>query len=531
MRRLRVRLLASYVILLVVTLNAIVLTLFLSTSAQQAPSQPTFQRLTALVRGLDLRTMILEFSTIRDIVEDRRDADANIVPLRDRDGIITEIQVEYTELLAEFADTRDVRVIWFTSNAADQVVVRYDSEEIFTTNEPIDPRYIRIEQGSPDPQSYIQLPTNAEQVYGVFNHAGEWLFSGVATYSLRANNDPEAPPLRRGLSVVVLAAERPTQSLQDVLAQFSTDLALPMLQASIAGLLIAVVLATVISRTIARPLQAVSRAATAVAEGELEQRVPVSGPEEVRNVAEAFNHMSAEVLATQQSQQDFLANVSHDLKTPLTSIQGYSQAIVDGTAKQPEKAASIIYDEASRLTRMVIELTDLARMEAGQLSLNLTSLDVGQIVNAVAQKLKPLADRKSCELVVQVDSHPHVAADGDRLVQVFNNLIGNAIKYTPREGRVLVKSRIVHEGVEIVVSDNGIGIPKEDLPRIFERFYQVDKARGPRRGTGLGLAIVHEIVHLHGGRIRAQSVEGQGTQFTVWLPFDYKADTAIMRRR
>jgi signal transduction histidine kinase len=291
-----------------------------------------------------------------------------------------------------------------------------------------------------------------------------------------------------------------------------------LLQSCVIGLVVAILMAVLISRTIAKPLQATSDAASAVAEGDYNQRVPVQGPPEVRSVAEAFNRMSAEVRNAQQSQQDFMANVSHDLKTPLTSIQGYSQAIMDGAAKDPGAAAEIIHDEAGRLTRMVEELTDLARIQAGQFSLHLTAIDLGQMAKSVAQKLAVMADKKRITLEVDAPSMPPIAGDGDRLVQVMNNLIGNAIKYTRDGGSVRVITRADVRGVQLAVEDTGVGIAEDDLPRIFERFYQVDKARGPKRGTGLGLAITYEIVQAHGGRIVVQSKRGQGTRFTVWLP-------------
>src|SRR5262249_26168006 len=149
-----------------------------------------------------------------------------------------------------------------------------------------------------------------------------------------------------------------------------------------------------ISRTIVKPLQAVARAATDAAQGTYSLKAPISGPKEVRAVAEAFNYMAAQVQATQQAQQDFLANVSHDLKTPLTSIQGYSQAIMDGAASDPVEAAKIIYEEAGRLNRMVVELTDLARLQAGRLSMRTTAVDVAQIAEVVAQRLAIVAKEK-----------------------------------------------------------------------------------------------------------------------------------------
>jgi signal transduction histidine kinase len=241
--------------------------------------------------------------------------------------------------------------------------------------------------------------------------------------------------------------------------------------------------------------------------------------------------MTREVQASQKVQQDFMVNVSHDLKTPLTSIQGYSQAIMDGATPDPVQSAGIIYEEATRLNRMVADITDLARLQDGQLAMNRVDLDVSQIVQAIGQRLAIVAEKKEIDLQVEADPMPHVHGDGDRLAQVITNLVSNAIKYTPRGGKVRVKTQINNGGVEIIVSDTGIGIPKEDLPRIFERFYQVDKARGPRRGTGLGLAITREIVQAHGGTISVTSAgKNHGSIFTVWLPSEH-VNTVVTGKR
>jgi signal transduction histidine kinase len=247
--------------------------------------------------------------------------------------------------------------------------------------------------------------------------------------------------------------------------------------------------------------------------------VPEDGPAEFRALAVAFNRMSGEVQATQQAQKDFVANVSHDLKTPLTSIQGYSQAIMDGAAKDPAGAAKIIYEEAGRLNRMVTQLTDLERLQSGRLSMRSVPVDVSRLAAAVGERLAIVAHDRGLTLHVNTPPVPEVIGDGDRLAQVLTNLVSNAIKYTPSGGEVWLQTQVNNGGVEIVVRDSGQGIAAQELPRIFERFYQVDKTRGPRRGAGLGLAITQEIVQAHGGQISVTSAGvGQGSTFTVWLP-------------
>jgi signal transduction histidine kinase len=296
-------------------------------------------------------------------------------------------------------------------------------------------------------------------------------------------------------------------------------------RAGLAGLLIAVLLAWLIARSVARPLQRLAGAAEAIAQGEYEQQLPLEGPEEVMRVAESFNSMSSQVAATRQAQRDFVANVSHDLKTPVTSIQGWSQALLDGTAVSAEdraQAANIIYSEAERMGRMVAQLLDLARIESGQLKLNRTLLDLAAVGSAVRQNLMPRAQAHQIALTLETEPTPPIWGDYDRLMQVVSNLVENGINHTPSGGRVhLVVRPSGGKAVELTVQDTGKGMPPEQLSRIFERFYQVDKSRAridDQGGAGLGLSIVQQLVLLHNGRIHAQSKVGEGSLFTMRLP-------------
>jgi two-component system sensor histidine kinase ResE len=213
------------------------------------------------------------------------------------------------------------------------------------------------------------------------------------------------------------------------------------------------------------------------------------------------------------------------LRTPLTSIRGWSQALLDGTAESGERqqqAATVIYAEAGRMERMVKQLLDLARMESGQLELARQPVDLGQLLSEVKDSFEPRAREKGVDLILALQQAPQVMGDGDRLTQIFANLLDNALSHTPAGGRVRLALYLLSDGqVEIVVQDNGRGIPQEELSRIFERFYQVDKSRAAsaeRQGSGLGLAIVRELVEAHGGQITARSAPDQDTVFAIRLP-------------
>lgn len=488
---LRWQMFLSYAFVVLITLAVVALALIFITGSRPAPNQVVYQRLAALVQGLNVREVLSNFGALEASQPGNR----------------------ARTVLDEFARSRGVRVLWlYTFNGAELVL--YDSDERFASRDEI------LLQNELFISTQLQqlITPRSRQIYGTFRDpdGSEWVFGGLARSTQVGMMGRESDLS----SALLLAEPRPTISLQALLDEFGAALLPPFLQAAVVGFVVAGLLAALITRGILRPVQALARAAGSLARGDYEHKVPESGPGELRALAAGFNQMSDEVRRAQQAQRDFVANVSHDLKTPLTSIQGYSQAIIDGAAKDPTQAARIIHDEAARLNRMVVQLTDLVRMQAGRLSLHLEALDMGEISRAIGERLQVVARKKGVELLIDAPSMPRIAGDGDRLSQVLTNLLSNAIHFTPRGGRVQLRTSLHNGGVQVVVQDSGVGIPPEDLPRIFERFYQVDKARGPRRdGTGLGLAIVQEIVHAHRGTISAFSAgEGLGATFTVWLP-------------
>jgi signal transduction histidine kinase len=314
---------------------------------------------------------------------------------------------------------------------------------------------------------------------------------------------------------------------------WGADFIRPMAVAGGIALVTSIVLSFVIARWIAAPLDRIAAASRAVAAGDYEQELEIAGPQEIQTLAIAFNDMLQEVDASHRSQRDFVANVSHELKTPLTSIRGFAQAILDGTASDPDeqkRAARVIRDESDRLQRLVKDLLDLARLDSGQIEFDFQRVDLSALLSAVVERLSVKSRQAGVRVSLTIPEFPVLVGDGDRLAQVFTNLIDNAIKHSRRDGQIRVWGEVAAGWVSVHVDDRGAGIPAADLERIFERFFMVDKARsgGVDRGTGLGLAISQEIIREHNGYISAQSKIGQGSRFSVQLPVVRPDDSTLL---
>jgi two-component system OmpR family sensor kinase len=332
---------------------------------------------------------------------------------------------------------------------------------------------------------------------------------------------------------ILAAIPRPVVPFLTILGD---ELVFPILGAAIVALIISLFVAFWLARWIGAPLQQLvtfSRKMPALDATMITPR----GPHEVQELANAFNEMNQRVQTSQKSQREFVANVSHELKTPLTSVQGFAQAILDGTVASPEaqkQAAQVIYDESSRMNRMVLDLLDLARLDAGTIDLHRRPVDLSALLGSIAEKFSPQARSANVSIHVELGYLPVITGDGDRLAQVFTNLVDNALKFTPAGGVVNLRALQNSAGIQVDVVDSGAGISAEALPHLFDRFYQVDPSRtgGKHHGAGLGLAIVKEIVSIHGGKISVRSEPGSGSTFTITLPVTTPdADTLVSKRQ
>jgi two-component system phosphate regulon sensor histidine kinase PhoR len=234
----------------------------------------------------------------------------------------------------------------------------------------------------------------------------------------------------------------------------------------------------------------------------------------------------SEIERLEKTRRDFIANVSHELRTPLTSIQGYTETLLDGMAsdqKMAEEFLEIIRKNAARMSRLTEDLMTLARVESGEQSFRFEAVSAMDLLRDAEQTLRDIAKARGVDLTIVESSEEKVQADRDAIHQVFVNLVDNAIKYAPGGTEVQLGARMKDGTVEFFVRDFGVGIASEHLPRLFERFYRVDKARSRKSGgTGLGLAIVKHIVRKHGGTVSAKSEVNRGSEFAFSLPMAMK---------
>ncbi len=287
--------------------------------------------------------------------------------------------------------------------------------------------------------------------------------------------------------------------------------------------LVAVVVSVVFSRQIVAPLRALMSASQRIADGRYTERVQVSGTDELSQLAERFNRMAERLEETETRRLQMIGDVSHELRTPLTAISGYMEAMTDGVLPASPETYEQVRLEASRLSRLVDDLQELSRVEAGAYHLDLQPVSLADLVRTTAKRLsKQYLDKQVRLDVSGLDAAlPAVLADQDRLIQVLTNLLGNALIYTPAGGDVKVSAVLGTLEIQVSVQDSGLGISSENMERIFDRFYRVDQSRSRAGGggSGIGLTIAKALVDAHGGRIWVTSPgEGQGSTIFFTLP-------------
>ncbi len=449
----------------------------------------------------------------------------------------TQLRLSY---LADISLPLTAELWWYERRGVSQVDINQSLRDQAARLSQLDARLLLIDQ-----QRRITFDTGNSLIGQLLPDPSDELLRSGVPVEWGVLSPPDGQPLtfimvhlrpdRDGARMVRdnLVVAVPEQTVTSAWLQLSPGLT----GAAILAMIISVAVALLLARSIAGPLAQVTKASERMAKGDFEQFIPVSGRDEIGQLATSFNTMAREVGQMNRTMRDLLANVSHDLRTPLTSIEGFAQAMVDGTIKTTEEyvnAARIIGDEAERMHRLVEDLLYLSKIESGQIRIERKNLNVPELLEACVRQVQPQATHAGLSVELDAPPVPPVLADSHRLQQVFVNLLDNAVKHTPSGGTVHVRTysdpgqtRSAEQGrtrakasptwVAVEVHNSGSHIPPEHVDRIFERFYRVDRSRKDD-GSGLGLAIVREIVQAHNGRVTVKSDAQTGTTFTVFLP-------------
>ena len=320
----------------------------------------------------------------------------------------------------------------------------------------------------------------------------------------------------------------------DLFSSFQAAVTEAILVATVAAVFSAIIVSLFVARRVVTPIRQMKEVSQRIAAGRYQERVDIPGDDELGQLAHSFNQMAGALEQTEIMRRDLIANVAHELRTPLSSIKGYMEGLIDGVLPPEQTTYQQLYRETDRLQRLVNDLQELSRVEAGAFQLDRQPLALAELVGRVAHRLKVQFEEKGITLMLKIQPGlPPVLADEDRINQVLLNLMGNALQYTPAGGTVTVTverptaSKKLPHGqdlaaphLNITVADTGIGISPEHLPHLFTRFYRVDKSRSRAGGrSGIGLTIAKHLVEAHGGHIWAESRgEHQGSLFGFSLP-------------
>jgi two-component system sensor histidine kinase BaeS len=371
------------------------------------------------------------------------------------------------------------------------------------------------------------MPGGPEAFLAVADSAGVIVRPGAGYVSGQQVPDPA---LKAGIPIQVngeqvgtlLEGRQPFAALPTAGQDFLRRVNLALVVATLSATGLALILGILLTRALTRPVRELTEATRAVAAGQLGLQVEVRSKDELGQLAASFNQMSTDLARARNLRRQLTADVAHELRTPLTLILGHAEALSEGVLPANAENLRLVHEEAQRLSRMVEDLRLLSRAEAGELPLTLGPVEPEPLARDVVAKYSPAAAHSRLTLELQADSRlPTIRADADRLNQVLDNLLDNAIRHTPANGTITVRLTSSADKVRFEVRDTGPGISPEDLPRVFERFYRADAARSrDTGGSGLGLAIARSIVEAHGGHIGVESQAGEGARFWFDLPKD-----------
>ncbi len=351
-------------------------------------------------------------------------------------------------------------------------------------------------------------------------------FSGISTLDgvLSEKSFVYATPITLDGKTIGLVVA--VQNVSDTMRPFLLSILEIFGLSSLFALMVALVTVYFMSYEMTKPLRQMSAATKSYANGDFSARVTATGNNEMADLASAFNAMAKDLASLESSRRSFVANVSHELKTPMTTIGGFIDGILDGTISDEsrENYLCIVSDEVKRLSRLVTGMLNMSKIEAGELSLKPREFDIAEMVFKTTVGFEQLIEKKGIEITGLDQIEPtEILADEDMIHQVLYNLVDNAVKFTPEGGIIDFKVSTDTQKVYFSIRNSGAGIPSEESGKIFERFYKLDKSRSyDVKGAGLGLYICKSIVEMHGGQIKVASAVNQYTEFSFWLPLNPK---------
>lgn len=413
----------------------------------------------------------------------------------------------YSELISASDADYGIRALNFVENfqykEEIEVHVLDKSGKVIVTSSGFTP----TEQEMPD-YSAAQSAENRRGEWMGRNSAGEKVF----TFTLILANSPNG-----GQS---MGAVRYLISMEKVDQQILINI-LILLAVGVAILFFSFISGIYFISSIVKPIRAVSATARKIALGNFDSRIEVNETDEIGELCDTINYMASELNAAENMKNEFISSVSHELRTPLTAIKGWSETVVSAAEQDPEimkKGLRVITDEAERLSGLVEELLDFSRMQSGRMSFRMERTDILAELGEAVYMYEAAAKRAGIELFYEEPATmPPVIGDGNRLKQVFINVLDNAVKYTEKGGKVIVKAEFQENCIVTEISDTGCGIPERDLGRVKEKFYKANKMV---RGSGIGLAVAEEIVKKHGGLLLIESKLNVGTNVKIVLPVE-----------
>lgn len=357
---------------------------------------------------------------------------------------------------------------------------------------------------------------------GVISSASEGRYTHIGEISglCEKNTLVVGAPIKINGSVVAVAFG--TEPIGSNMLPYVSSITKLFAFATIVAFFVAAIFIYIITYSLTKPLRKMSKVTESYATGDFSSRIDVKGHDELATLAMSLNKMAKSLSALEYSRRSFVANVSHELKTPMTTIGGFIDGILDGTIspEEEEKYLKIVSNEVKRLSKLVVSMLNLSKIEAGELSLDKKNIDISALLFRTMLTFEKIIEEKHIDITgLDVLQSHRVNADEGLIGQVLYNLIDNAVKFTPRDGVINVRAAEDTESITLFIRNSGQGIPPDEIGKIFERFYKVDKSRSlDAKSTGLGLYIVKSIVEMHNGKIGAMSKEGQYTEFYFSLP-------------